>query len=293
MKNNYQEGFFVFRYEGDLEYIDINTLITSQYHLTTVINEVKNEVCPENKLEIKIKPLEKASWPIELKLLLENYNLFSAESVNYISNIIEILVGLIALRVFLGGRKEETKIVIDNRVIINLDNRTFETNETIYNIHAKNVTVDSSFNRAFEAIENDEDIDSIKITNRDNSDLIKVSRPEFSNVKAENEMFNEKTDHKIVANAPLRIFKVVFGEGFKWQFYFGGNKISANIEDDAFIQRVSSGEPFCAGDIIMADMRINMIFDNRVDSFINKSYVIEKVNQHIKRSEQTKMDLDE
>lgn len=294
MKNKYQEGHFIFRYEGELEYIDINTLITSQYHLTNVINEIKNDICPENKLEIKIKPLEKASWPIELKLLIEDQNLFSSQNIDYVSNIINILVGIIALRVFLGGKKPDKIEKLEDKAIIYFDNRQFETTTNVFDIHSKNITIDSSFNKAFDAIENDDDIDSIKITTKEKTDLIDVPRNDFSAVKAENEILSEKTEHKIIKNAPLRIFKVVFGEGFKWQFYYEGNKISVNIEDESFIKRVSGGaEYFCAGDIIIADLRINMIFDSRVDSYINKSFTIIKVHQHIGRDIQSKIDFND
>ena len=83
-------------------------------------------------------------------------------------------------------------------------------------------------------------------------------------------------------------FKVVFGEGYKWQFYHEGNKISVDIKDEDFLKRVESGSiSFNSGDTIISDLQIKQIYDQRVDTFINKSFSIEKVKEHIKRPEQS------
>jgi hypothetical protein len=287
-----QKENFVFKYQGDLDYIDINTLIVSQIHFTNIIEEIKNEVCPENDLSIKVRVKEKGSFPIELQLLLDPFGLFSSDTVHYVADIMNIWVALIILREFLKGKKP-TKTEVKNEItIIYQDNKMIEVNTEIYKIYSKNTTIDQAFTKGFESLEKDEEITGITLTDKNDKELFNVPRNNFSDIIAPNEIFEEETKVDLVEKATLRVFKVVFGEGYKWQFYYLGNKVSANINDEAFMGRVGvGGEGFVSGDVLVVDLQITQVFDQRVNAFINKSFSIEKVHQHIKRDTQGKFDL--
>ena len=86
--------------------------------------------------------------------------------------------------------------------------------------------------------------------------------------------------------AILTIFKVVFEKGYKWQFYYQGNKISADIKDETFYGKIDSGAKFSKGDKLIADIEIKQTFDDSIQSYINKEYSVIKIKQRIPRDEQ-------
>jgi hypothetical protein len=290
---------YTFKYEGDLEYIDISTFITSQLHFTNIINEVKYEIFPDQKLDIKIKPMPKGSWQMELMMLLSPFDantLFTPEIVlSSLSLITATVIGIIKIRVALKGKKPE-KIIDqgnDNITIQIADNVTINTTKQIYNIYSNNLSIDTSLKKTFEVIGNDEEINGIQLLDNKEKELLYIERPQFKYIEADNEIYEENSQKELIKNAALRIFKVVFGGDYKWQFYYQGHKISADIQHEQFLKRVESGEEgFNSGDQIIVDLEISKIFDKRVDSYINKSYTILQVHQHIKRSNQTKLDFE-
>jgi hypothetical protein len=293
-----EKKIYTFKYEGELEYIDIGTFITSQLHFTNIINEVKSELYPEQKLDIKVKPLPKGSWQIELMMLLSSVEteIFTPGNViGALTLIITAVVGIIQIKQALKGKKPQKIIEQDEKITIqSAENVEINTTKQIYNIYANNLSVNYSLKKTFEVIDNDEEIDGIRLINEREEELMRIDRPQFRDISADNEIFEEQSQETVIKEAGLRIFKVVFGEGYKWQFYYMGNKISVDVKDHNFINRVESGdEDFSSGDQIIADLIIKQLYDKRVDTFINKSYTIERVLQHIKRPEQGKMDFKE
>ena len=57
--NNRVEKDYEFKYLGNSHYIDINTLLSSQFHFSAIVNEVKSQLFPEVNLKIKVKSFEK------------------------------------------------------------------------------------------------------------------------------------------------------------------------------------------------------------------------------------------
>ncbi|MFA7676515.1 MAG: hypothetical protein WCY28_03875, partial [Candidatus Shapirobacteria bacterium] len=72
----------------------------------------------------------------------------------------------------------------------------------------------------------------------------------------------------------------------KWEFYHSGNRISANILDENFFNKIDTGESFAKGDQLKADLQITQIFDESIGTYVNESYAVIKVDEHIKRAEQ-------
>ena len=100
-------------------------------------------------------------------------------------------------------------------------------------------------------------------------------------------------EKKIIEAASVNIVRLSFEESLKWDFYYKGNKISAKIADPKFYDLIDQGEQFAKGDILEVDLQINQIFDASVNTFINKSYQINRILRHIKRNEQQKLNFNQ
>ena len=60
-------------------------------------------------------------------------------------------------------------------------------------------------------------------------------------------------------------------------------KIKAKIDDPDFQKRIDSGEAFAKGDILEADLKINQKWDETVQTYVNKSFVVSRIVRHLRR----------
>ena len=168
-----------------------------------------------------------------------------------------------------------------------------EVDPTVYRIHENNVVVDQALKKAFEAIDNDDDVTGITLLNEAKQSLIEIPREDFDDMIAPNEMFESATRTEPVKNQNLTIFKVVFDTGYKWQFYLDGRKITASIKDEQFMARVHNGERFAKGDVLVVDIEVQKVYDKTLDLYVDKDFIIYHVHQHIPRGQQGRLPFDE
>lgn len=68
----------------------------------------------------------------------------------------------------------------------------------------------------------------------------------------------------------------------KWVLAMSRERISANIVDEAFWAKMAAKtESFAQGDVIRVKVRINREYDNITKVYKIKSYMVEKVVEHI------------
>ncbi len=297
MENLINDNSFKLKFDGQIHQIDANVLINSLIHTTSIIQEVNKYLDTGRKIEIKVKALEKGSFLVHIELLetaLDSLrSLFTKESIELTANIITILVGLIGVKKFLKGRKpksieqteNKTKIANENGDILIIENSTF-------NIYENSSIVKDALAQNFDAINNDPSITGFEITDKDEKPIIRVEKEEFSNLSLKSDEIAD--DERIIKEAAtLNIVRLSFEESLKWEFYYKGNKISAKIKDPNFYELINKGESFAKGDILEVELQINQKWEGSVNTFINKSYHINKIIRHILRDEQQKFRFDE
>lgn len=86
--------------------------------------------------------------------------------------------------------------------------------------------------------------------------------------------------------------RISFDKKLKWDFYLKGNKITARVNDLDFQKRIDKGESFAKGDVLEVELEIKQKFDPAVNTYINRSYRINRIINHISRTEQSKLDFD-
>lgn len=119
-----------------------------------------------------------------------------------------------------------------------------------------------------------------------------MEKSDFKDLTLKSEQIDENRKH-IIEMTRLNIVRGSFEENLKWDFYYRGNKISAKINDPTFYQLIDKGGAFAKGEVLEVELQINQIFEESVNTFINKSYQINLINNHYKRNQQKKIDFDE
>lgn len=294
-----ERGDYKVAYEGQLPQIDSNTLINSLLNITAAIQEINAELNKESNIkttiQIKINAFSGGSFLMHLELLRDIAKdllppaAFVGAQINILS-IIKALIEFIKLKLFLKGGKPKEIHKSGNEVTITdtkgdttiIDNRT-------YNLYTKNVIVNEAITKNFETLHEDDAIDGFKLMDEKDKALIQIQKKDFKNLTPRNELLEQETKTLLRQNVNLYIIKLVFEENRIWQFYYGGNKISATIEDKTFFDKIDAGEKFSKGDVLVCNLEIEQVFDPNVNTYVNNSYKILKVLEHKLRSDQTNL----
>ena len=287
---------FKIKFDGQTNQVDAQVLISSLIHTTTIIQELNKYLDSNKKIEIKVKALEKGSFLINLELIetaLESLKtIFTKENIIVASSLITGLVALIQLKKHLKGKSpKEIKNENNKTIIINGDNNKLVIDSDIYKIYETNITISDALSQNFDTIDHDPAISAFEITDDNERPYVRVERSDFKDLSQKTEIIdhNQKI---IIENTRLNIVRLSFEEGLKWDFYYRGNKISAKITDPNFQKIIDNGESFAKGDILEVELQINQIFDDSVNTYINKSYHINRIIQHYNRNEQQKIDFE-
>jgi hypothetical protein len=280
------------KYLGSIEQMDMNILLTNLLNISNVLEEINKSILPNKKIKINITAVEKGSFIVDIELFHQILNdikdFFSNSEVQGIGIVSAAFIELLRLKKETKGKKPESIVYKDNEAIIN---GNVTVNKNTYNIYSKNEKINSSIQNTFEAIADEPNIEAFEVKQIDNKipNFI-INRNEFNIMQASNELLKEKEKTIEENNVELQIFKVVFESGRKWEFIYGGFKISAKIQDELFLRKVTSGEErFGKGDILKANIRITQIFDEEAGVYLNKEFFIMKIIDHIKPPEQVKL----
>jgi len=287
---------FKIKFDGQTHQIDAQVLISSLIHTTTVIQELNRHLDAGKKIEIKVKALEKGSFLIHLELLetaLESLKtMFTKENIIVVSSIITGFVALIQLKKHLKGKSPKEVKDEDNRtIIINGDNNKLSIDRNIYQIYESSTVINDALSQNFDAIDQDPAISAFEITDDKENPYVRVERSDFKDLSQKTEIIDENKK-TIIENTRLNIVRLSFEEGLKWDFYYRGNKISAKIADPNFQKLIDNGESFAKGDVLEVELQINQIFEDSVNTYINRSYQVNRIIQHYNRNEQMKIEFE-
>lgn len=286
---------FKIKFDGEKHQIDANLLVNNLIHTTTIIQELNRNLDSGKKIEIKIKALEKGSFLIHLELIetvLDGLkNLLTRENAETAGAIIGAFVGIIELKKFLKGKEPKSKEISGNKVKIkNEKGDVLYVENFVQNIYQNNTVIKDALSQSFESLENDNSITGYEVTDKKEKPLVRVDREEFEYMSLKSDEILDGERITTVA-ATLNIIRISFDDKLKSDFYFKGNKVSVKINDPEFYERVDKGESFAKGDTLEVELEIKQVFENSVNTFINKSYKVNRIIRHIRRDEQSKLDF--
>lgn len=280
------------KYDGTEGYIDINTFLTSQFHILGIINELQQELFPDREISIKIKAFSKGSFSVELVFMtgLMSY-LFNKEAADIFIRMLGTFADLISIGSLLKGKKADDVQVRGDQVVINVtgDNNTITVNKESYRIYQTNQSVNTAMRKNFELLDNDEAVSGVQITDIDTSEvLIDIPRDDFTGLTCGNEYF----DKHVESDTRPAVLYIKKPDHFpknvaRWSFFYDGAPITAVIKDQEFIAQINAGEKFGQGDALQVELKTEYVWDDRFNTKIrNGKYEVLSVSGIIRRPEQ-------
>jgi hypothetical protein len=288
---------FRIKFDGKTNQIDANTFVNYLLHFNTLVQEVNRELAPERKIRVKINALEPGSFDVAIELqsyLLKALSLLSNEkNVSYLNNIMGIISGLIALKLFLKGDAKPTTVVqsADGKVTVTSpDGNTLIISAPIYNIYNTNTTVNQAIAKQFETLEQDPSVEGLELSTGDKTPLVSIPREAFPVLAQEHPQDEAGLRHEM-RHTLLSIVKLSFDPKLKSDFIYMNIRISAYIKDKTFYESVDKGKAFSKGDKLEVNLRVNLAHDISIQEDIIKTYEIIDVIRHIPRNDPGQLEL--
>lgn len=297
MKNTAEKSFKIV-FDGQLHQVDVNTLISSLVNFSTILQEINSEINSGSKIDVKIRALAKGSFKIDHVLSFPESKegeipIMNSEQIKMkLDNIVEITKDLLELKkefkgeIIEGTEQEDTIQILTDKGDIKF------VNKTSIKIYNSNQEVQNAITNQFKALENEPAIEDFEIRDEKDEILLKIEKDKFKDMSSKVDILTDR-ERKLTIKASLVVFKIVVEKGYQWEFFFKGNRIKAYISDDTFFKRIDNGQPFAKGDRLEVQLEITQVFDETLNAFINKSFEVKKVENHIPRSKQLDMNFNE
>lgn len=279
------------KFAGASNEIMVDLFIESLTNYAIVAQESSSTVYPGSKLNIKIKALKPGSFIVVLDLILENIpGLFNESNIGYAADVVGVVGGLYGLKKWLSknGNPDNVELINDNDIKISNNKGSIVISQNVYNVYSTNPKVRDSIRKTFNKLkEPDNDISSFEISELNDDEVksvFEVNKNDFPLMSSDKDEIEKRKRNLKINQQELSVFKVVFGDNYKWEFYYNGNKIFADLRDVSFNSKIEKGEiAFRSGDKLIVDLEIEQVFNELANIFENRSYHILKVDQHTPR----------
>ncbi len=273
---------------GDLHEISVDLLIESLVSYSSVTQEVSAYLSPNIKIDIKIKAPKQGSFIILLNLIAQNAgDLFTRDNMALAAGIVTIVGGLYGFKKWIAknGKPEIVKPKDNDNIEISNNRGTITISKNVYNIYQENPKVRENLRNTFAKLKGREEITDFSIRDTDaNSDIFRAEKDDFSSLASSDDEIEQRKQKVIKEKQELSVFKIVFKENYKWEFFYQGMKIYASFKDETFFKKIEKGEiAFRSGDKFVVDLEIEQVFNEAANNFINDSYHILKILEHIPR----------
>lgn len=285
---------FKFHYEGDSD-INLNTLLTSQFHFLAIVNELQRNIHPETEVNLRVSSLSEGSFVIDfLSETTWIQSLFSKENVDVIQSILVMLSSFITIKQHLKGKKAQRVEQKDDIVIIiNVEGNQISVSKDVYKLYQENQTINKSLSQNFELLEKDEDIQGVQISEKTEKEgqkpILKVDRGSFADLKQSNSYLDKEAREEVHANERVYIKKANLlpetNKRWAWDFIHKGRDIkNTRVSDQGFANKINDGLKVGQGDSLIVDLLMGYKWDERFQTFIESgTYEVVKVHEVIER----------
>ncbi len=271
---------FSIKFGGKPNAVNASTYGLVLVNTVTLFEEANKELETGAKLEIKVNSENEGSFLAAVGIEVSQLPaLLNEEHIKLAGGIITGLIGLVTAALTLrktlkDNSPKEAKTEGDSVQLTSSDGNKITVNKNVYNVAFNNVKTQKAMKAIFTTLDNDEAITDFSLLDEKEEPLFRVERKEFSELKTLNLL--PLTDKQYVSDtATVYIVKINFDKTLVWDFIYRGEKKSAYIKDDDFLNKVAKREVlFGNGDALKVELDIEQAFDETYGTFLNTGTII-------------------
>ena len=265
------------KFEGSSHQVSAELLILSLVNYQKVIEVASNYLGQgSRKIDVKVNAISEGSFVLDVSLeqtLLES--LFSNDTVSYLANLATIVGGVYGLYGFFGGRKikETDKIPTET----NIPKGHLNITVNVYNTRTARESISSTIKKVNE----DSQAEGVSYSFGDGK-KVEYKREDFERlIYSDFDLEEENKEYSEDVEAILNIVSLSFSASKQWSFLYNGFPIKCTLRDETFQNHIDSGASFAKGDSLKVLLRVFKRFDKEYNAYINKSYKILEILEHI------------
>jgi hypothetical protein len=282
---------------GESHSIDADILVESLVNYSMVVQETSAYLSPQSRVNIKIQATREGSFELVHDLIANHGgDLFSGSTLSYAASVVTVVTGLYGFKKWLSlnGHPEIIEPKDNNTVVVKSNKGEITINNNVFHIYQSSEKTREGLRRTFSKLKDAEEIEDFDIIDNDSGEnLFHADKIDFAPMSLDGDEIEQRKQKVIRTNQELSVFKIVFKEGHKWEFFYEGNRIYATISDKEFEARAMKGEvAFRSGDKVIADLEIVQVFNEAANVFVNEDYFLARIIQHIPRSSPSQASLD-
>jgi hypothetical protein len=291
----------VVRYDSELKSVEAETLITSLSSLLNIVDEINlflgasYNISPMLNVRLKAKLENYLDFIIEITtpgdLIIDSLYYESADYTDIVAN---TFMELIVLKKFLDGREPKEIWNTDNGIgIRNYEDKELSIGINTYKLHKENAEIGHALKTNFETLLDDSTIKSFGLIDKKTGKSFTLGSEDFAGFARRIKKV-DKT-HQIINIPYAKLFlRVIVERNIRLMFFYEGNKLNnVRLSDDVFISDIEGGRMIANGDQLIVEMDCFQEYDDMVKTFLNKSYEIIRVHEHVhKGKELTLFDFD-
>jgi len=262
-----------------------------------MFERVNSEVGANNEISIRINALEQGSFVVDLAIvaLSQSGQLFNKDAASLASDLVGIVGGLYGLHQVHTESDEVKTTNVDNGMVrIEGDNNHTVVHQTTNNFYQNDRSVRESMASQFASLEEDSSVEGLDFLD-ETEQIFSADKDEFPKM-AQAESLEDETKETTKDNVEVVINRLLLdgSQNRRWEFYYQGNKISANITDEDFLEGVvANNMRFGNGDRLTVDLQVTQVYDDGLGIFVNDSHTITEVHDHQQRPTTNELDFGE
>lgn len=269
--------------------IRVETLAHSLSHFSDFMHKSLQVLTDDQSIVIRANPPIAGSFVIDFDLQSLSpavATLMSQEGIVTAQNFIKFVKGMFTLtKMFQGKRIPADSIVIniDNSVKVHGDGNTVTLDRHTVDVYNHNNELGAIVKKVTQPLDRDVEVSSFEIrspvgvSDIDELPDVSMNRDDFRAVLANIEIDRNTS---IERNYILRVNLVIAGLVFDSRFVYRDHFIKAKLDDHDFQDRINQGEVFSIGDVLEVDLNTRQVFDDTLNSWIDRSYTVLKVHDH-------------
>lgn len=275
------EKLVTVKFDGQAHQVDINTFTGVLLSYARVLQEAAKETNLVDPVSVYIRANEPGSLDVVVSVVSQGLSgmlTFLSSHKDGLEAVVVLAAGLYGLKQKLAGKKEikESTEINDSEILLIADNEKVIVNKDVYNFYVNSPAASEAVNNSFCVLEENPSITGFEIKDKEKT-LFRAEQDEFTFI-AQSPLREESSSRHIEESARLIVVKPCLTQSNtrKWEFIHNGNRMSATISDQNFLDNISKYK-FGQGTTMQVVLDILQEYNEDFKTYINKSYSIKTV----------------
>lgn len=289
------------KFDGQPHQVDLNVYTQVLLDFATVVKASTKITDPNAQVGITVAAPERGSLIANLNLAVSQAPgmiQWAGDHLDELADIVVVVGELYRFHRFASGKKIDQPAEIagnDNVVVKDNQGSSITITQNVYNTYVNQPNVPAALAHTFGTLDEDPAITGFAISDPSQEEpVFRADRSEFSGMAETPDIAVAETPgvEKVIEEASLYVVKAVLERNYtrKWEFIWSGNKISANIRDEKFFDRLEAHQyAFGQGDVLKVRLEITRELDPALGTFVNRGYSIIEVLEFIERGKDVRM----